>query len=166
MKIIVTILLLIFPYITFAWGPWYICKIDWKIIKKEIINKDKCFDIIEIKINSYWKIYDLKWIIKKDNKCIENLQKKEVNLIYWEYLQWFKEKDIKSFKLIGEHFIDVFPDPMIIEYSSEKSDFKDIQMCNINYIEFKNIYINIFIIWAWIISLIILWIIFYNKFKK
>lgn len=141
-----------------------LCEINWKIEKIQLLEKSECIDSYNFYLESkFWtyNVMSLKWT--NIDCSIDGISKiysdrnfpkvwDEVNFLINNLDNYYILSDKKNSD--GSY--------LILSWNNKKYD-TEICTSNSNFIEFHKDY---FIIWTWIISLIILWIIIYKKFKK
>lgn len=139
------------------------CNVSWIVEKIEIKKwEHECSDNIFLYIKSNNNLYKVSALKNTQTECTFDWS----TMIYW-YNNLPKKWDEIDILVSGNWYNIFNVDGKNHEnfYVYDQILGKNFETCssNSNFIEFHKDY---FIIWAWIILLIILWIIFYKKFKK
>jgi hypothetical protein len=170
-KIFILFLLLVIKINTYADIPWFYCTVEWKVENNEILkSNNKCFDLVKFIVNDKWKLYNLNWLIIKNQECLNKLKQEISWIINYEIIESYNLNNNKyySFKIVEEHLNNKLPDPLAISYSDKKNYFNNLKKCyinnNINNNE-KNKYI-IYYVWVFILLVTLFIMLIYKKLKK
>lgn len=157
------------------------CKIKWEIVyyKNNELNND-CYHFYDwiLKDQNNYYIVTLKQILpshiyywettSNEVICEEYSMSWSINNYWINITNSIIPKKWDEYYFTVRKFYDY--DNFVVQYSKEESpEWTNLKTCDFNIIdkiENNTSYKDYFIIWTWIISLIILWIIIYRKFKK
>jgi hypothetical protein len=163
---------------TYAELPWVFCKVQWKVIYSDFNTYiDDCYNINNVVIESYNKLYFLNSLSIINNECLIKKQKSIVGEITYIDIQSYTPKiwEIYNFKVLGASLVYEIPNSLIVSFNRSKNSFPDLKNCwfsNINkeQLSFDLKEINIiykigFWVVIWLILSLLLFLI-YNKIKK